>query len=68
MDFDGAYGYQCVDIVNQVASHYGFFMAGEGAKDLGEANDISSFADVIPYSSGMTLNVEILSPQESLVV
>ena len=65
VDFDGAYGYQCVDIVNQVASHYGFFMAGEGAKDLGLANDFSSFADVIPYSSGMTLNVgDIITTRE----
>lgn len=57
IDFDGYWGYQCVDLVEMVASHYGFFMAGEGAKDLGVASDISAHADVIPYSSGMELRV-----------
>lgn len=57
IDFDGEWGYQCVDLVEMVASHYGFFMAGEGAKDLGVASDISEYADVIPYTEGMTLKV-----------
>lgn len=65
VDFDGSYGYQCVDLVEQVASHYGFFMAGEGAKDLGIASDLSSYADVIPYTTGMTLRVgDIITTRE----
>lgn len=65
VDFDGQYGYQCVDLVEQVASHYGFFMAGEGAKDLGIASDLSSYADVIPYTTGMTLRVgDIITTRE----
>lgn len=65
VDFDGQYGYQCVDLVNMVAHHFGFFMAGEGAKDLGIASDLSSYADVIPYTPGMTLRVgDIITTRE----
>lgn len=65
VDFDGQYGYQCVDLIEIVASHYGFFIAGYGAKDLGVASDISSFADVIPYTPGMTLKVgDIITTRE----
>lgn len=65
VDFDGQYGYQCVDLVEMVASHFGFFMAGEGAKDLGIASDLSSYADVIPYTPGMTLRVgDIITTRE----
>lgn len=65
VDFDGRYGYQCVDLVEMVASHFGFFMAGEGAKDLGIASDLSSYADVIPYTPGMTLRVgDIITTRE----
>lgn len=65
VDFDGQHGYQCVDLIEMVASHYGFFIAGYGAKDLGVASDISSFADVIPYTPGMTLKVgDIITTRE----
>ena len=57
--------YQCADLANIVAQHWGFKFDGVGAKDFGLVNDISSFADVIPYSDGMKLNVgDIITTRE----
>lgn len=57
--------YQCADLANAVAQHWGFRFDGEGAKDFGLVNDISSFADVIPYSDGVKLNVgDIITTRE----
>lgn len=59
VDFDGyppEQPYQCVDLVMVVARQFGFELWGNG-NQIGIGNDVSSFADVIPYSDGMDLKV-----------
>lgn len=61
VDFDGYppppdNPYQCVDLVMVVARQFGFELWGNG-NQIGIGNDVSSFADVIPYSDGMDLKV-----------
>ena len=63
LDFDGyppEQPYQCVDLVMIVAKQFGFELWGNG-NQIGTIGDISSFADVIPYTSG------ILSLEEEMV-
>lgn len=48
--------YQCVDLVDIVARQFGFELKGNG-NTVGIGNDVSSFADVIPYTEGMKLLV-----------
>lgn len=67
VDFDGFppdQPYQCVDLVMMVARQFGFELWGNG-NQIGVGNDVSSFADVIPYSEGMELKVgDILSTDD----
>lgn len=57
--------YQCVDLVNWVARQYGGTLFGNG-NQIGIGNDVSSFADVIPYSPGVELKVgDIISTNEA---
>lgn len=67
LDFDGyppEQPYQCVDLVMIVAKQFGFELWGNG-NQIGTIGYISSFADVIPYTSGMTLRVgDIFSTTE----
>lgn len=67
VDFDGfppEQPYQCVDLVMMVARQFGFELWGNG-NQIGVGNDVSSFADVIPYSEGMELKVgDILSTDD----
>lgn len=67
VDFDGyppEQPYQCVDLVMVVAKQFGFELWGNG-NQIGTIGDISSFADVIPYTPGMTLRVgDIFSTTE----
>ena len=56
--------YQCVDLIMVVARQFGFELWGNG-NQIGIGNDVSSFADVIPYSEGMSLQVgDIFSTTE----
>lgn len=48
--------YQCVDLVDAVARQFGFTLRGNG-NQIGIGNDVSAFADVVPYSDGMELKV-----------
>lgn len=48
--------YQCVDLVDAVARQFGFRLKGNG-NQIGAYEDISEFADVIPYTEGMELKV-----------
>lgn len=64
VDYDGVWGYQCVDLILYVAKQFGFELWGDG-NQIGIGNDVSSFADVIPYSEGMTLQVgDIISTDD----
>lgn len=57
LDFDGyppEQPYQCVDLVMIVARQFGFELWGNG-NQIGIKDDVSSFADVIPYTDGMKL-------------
>lgn len=69
LDYDGyptpPYNpYQCVDLVLYVASQFGFELWGNG-NQIGIGNDVSSYADVIPYSEGMSLQVgDIISTDD----
>ena len=56
LDYDGAWGYQCVDLVLFVSKQFGFELWGDG-NQIGTIGDLSTFADIIPYSEGMTLQV-----------
>lgn len=56
--------YQCVDLVNWVAQQFGGSLLGNG-NQIGIGNDVSSFADVIPYSNESQLKVgDIISTNE----
>lgn len=56
--------YQCVDLVLYVSSQFGFELWGNG-NEIGTRGDISQWADVIPYTSGMALKVgDIFSTTE----
>lgn len=67
VDFDGyppEQPYQCVDLVMVVARQFGFELWGNG-NEIGVGNDVSSFADVIPYTDGMQVQVgDIFSTTE----
>lgn len=57
--------YQCVDLVNWVAQQFGGSLWGNG-NQIGIGNDVSSFADVIPYTNESQLKVgDILSTNET---
>lgn len=57
--------YQCVDLVNWVAQQFGGSLWGNG-NQIGIGNDVSSFADVIPYTNESQLQVgDILSTNET---
>lgn len=57
--------YQCVDLVNWVAQQFGGSLWGNG-NQIGIGNDVSSFADVIPYTNESQLRVgDILSTNET---
>ena len=64
LDYDGAWGYQCVDLVLFVSKQFGFELWGDG-NQIGTIGDLSTFADIIPYSEGMTLQVgDIISTDD----
>lgn len=67
LDFDGyppEQPYQCVDLVMIVAKQFGFELWGNG-NEIGTIGDLSPFADIIPYSDGMKLQVgDIFSTTE----
>lgn len=67
VDFDGItkeWPYQCVDLVMMVARQFGFELWGNG-NEIGIGNDVSAFADVIPYTEGMQFQVgDIFSTSE----
>nr|DAV85966.1 MAG TPA: CHAP domain protein [Caudoviricetes sp.] len=57
--------YQCVDLVNWVAQQFGGSLWGNG-NQIGIGNDVSSFADVIPYTNESQLQVgDIISTNET---
>lgn len=57
--------YQCVDLVNWVAQQFGGSLWGNG-NQIGIGNDVSSFADVIPYTNESQLKVgDIISTNET---
>lgn len=57
--------YQCVDLVNWVAQQFGGSLWGNG-NQIGIGNDVSSFADVIPYTNESQLRVgDIISTNET---
>lgn len=57
--------YQCVDLVDWVAQQFGGRLIGNG-NQIGIGNDVSSFADVIPYTNESQLKVgDILSTNET---
>ena len=56
--------YQCVDLVLYVSKQFGFELRGNG-NQIGTKGDLSTFADIIPYSEGMTLQVgDIISTDD----
>ncbi len=56
--------YQCVDLVYAVAQQFGFSLSGNG-NQIGDTGDISEYADVIPYTDGMSLQVgDIISTDD----
>lgn len=67
LDFDGyppEQPYQCVDLVMIVAKQFGFELLGNG-NEIGTKGDLSPWADVIPYTEGMELQVgDIFSTTE----
>lgn len=67
LDFDGyppEQPYQCVDLVMIVAKQFGFELWGNG-NEIGTKGDLSPWADVIPYTEGMELQVgDIFSTTE----
>lgn len=61
VDFDGYppppdNPYQCVDLVMIVARQFGFELWGNG-NQIGTRGDLSPWAEIIPYTSGMELKV-----------
>lgn len=68
IDMDGAFGGQCVDIVQYVAQKYGTNLWGNG-NQIGIANDVSAYADVIPWTDGFQMQVgDILSLDDNPAV
>lgn len=67
LDFDGyppEQPYQCVDLVMLVAKQFGFELWGNG-NEIGTKGDLSPWAEIIPYSDGMKLQVgDIFSTTE----
>ena len=50
IDMDGAYGAQCYDLANYVASKFGITFSGANAKDIATDNPhASSVADIFPF-------------------
>lgn len=65
LDYDGAYGSQCVDIVQAVSAKLGFRLMGNG-NQIGTIGNVTAFADVIPYREGMELRTgDIISQNAS---
>lgn len=54
IDMDGAYGGQCADLAQYVGKYFGKTLMGNG-NQIGTIGNVSSVADVIPYTKGMRL-------------
>lgn len=63
IDVDGAFGGQCVDLVNWIAQKYGTSLMGNG-NQIGIANDVSAFADVIPWREDLKLQTGDIIAQD----
>lgn len=66
IDMDGKWGGQCADLANWIGAQYGVPLYGNGNQiGLMNGSNLSTVADVIPYSSGVALQVgDVLSLDE----
>lgn len=63
LDVDGVFGGQCVDVPNWIAQQYGTYLLGNG-NQIGIANDVSAFADVIPWREDLKLQTGDIISQD----
>lgn len=63
IDMDGRWGGQCADLANWVGAQYGVPLYGNGNQiGLMNGSNLSTVADVIPYSAGVALQIgDVLS-------